>query len=239
MDRMQVSEEKTKGVPEISFSCIVLPKLPRHKQLIQQIKPPISTMSRRMLLLDGKEHDISNLAMRPTPLCSMYPNARLLMKHDVENIVGRRASPECPNSPPRTTAQERLSDTLSHMRSAQLLPLAPPQLVVEKTPEPQYKQKNTDLENPTTCDDYIKVSEGLILPLCSAEETRRALMEKRVDRHICLRCSQVVGCMDTARYVLCPRCRCIMRTGVGNREGYVALGFCYEKYLHEIMNAAA
>ena len=126
MDRMQVSEEKTKGVPEISFSCIVLPKLPRHKQLIQQIKPPISTMSRRMLLLDGKEHDISNLAMRPIPLRSMYPNARLQMNHDVENIVGQRATTKSPTSPPRTTPQKRLSDTISNMRSAQLLPLAPP-----------------------------------------------------------------------------------------------------------------
>ena len=230
-------------------------------------------MPRRTLQLDGTEHDISNLVMQPIRH-RMYPIARLLTSHDVEDI-GRIGT----TSPPRITPQERLSatvghmrlgrlvspvppvppppllvmektatqlqykkenkcDTLGHIRLAHLLSLAPPPpplpplpLVIEKTEPQQYKQEDTALESSVICDDYIKVSDGLILPLCSAKETIRALGEKRIARYVCLFCSQVVGCMETAHYVLCPQCRCIMRTGIGNGEGYVGLGFCYEKYL--------
>lgn len=78
------------------------------------------------------------------------------------------------------------------------------------------------------------------------------LEELNVARHECWNCRMVLGCIDTAHYVICPTCRCVMLTAVSDNgsgtqtfdqdhatpassasateEPCVGLVFCYNEY---------
>jgi hypothetical protein len=86
-------------------------------------------------------------------------------------------------------------------------------------------------------DDWVNVTPELKLPLYNSKAAIRALKKKQIARHECWSCASVLGCMDTAHYVLCPNCRCIMPTAttkknnqVAGEQQYVGLGFLYNLY---------
>jgi hypothetical protein len=106
------------------------------------------------------------------------------------------------------------------LRQGGKLELAPPVEVNRRASI----EKNREIQ--TT--DWVFVSKDLRLPLWGTSRTIEALKEQKITRHVCLSCSSVLGCIDTAHYILCPQCRCIMATGMTTGESGVGLGFYYD-----------
>ena len=179
--------------------------------------------NRLMLRIDGICYDVSNLITRP-PRKSLYPTLCSLpqaYKMEIPRGQHSQSAVECiPNSMPSRGAFEASScyggTCFANTESSQGL--------------------SVTWQGPQQTMDYIQVAPNLRLRLKGSIDTTLAIKERRIARHVCMNCRMTIGCIDSAHYVICPYCRCVLPTGLesfnnNNSNSYQEQFAVYGPYL--------
>jgi hypothetical protein len=169
------------------------------------------SMKPLILLHDGKEYDVSNLSMKhQMARVRLYPSPSTIPSHDIHPRQRHRF------------AEAHVNPSHLHLHHSQ--GPAHPDAESDAADATEDDEATGDTESDqlhlhtSRSVEFVQLPHDLRLPLRGSMDTILALKEHGVTRHECWSCRVVLGCIDTAQYIICPFCRCVMPTAVGDNS---------------------
>mmetsp|Transcript_18291 Transcript_18291/g.25778 ORF Transcript_18291/g.25778 Transcript_18291/m.25778 type:complete len:320 (-) Transcript_18291:1125-2084(-) len=161
-------------------------------------------------VLDWNEqlYDLSNLCLQSdenneeTDINCRYSNRVARRMYNRSDTRSRRCPPDCSTLYP-------LKESISVLRIQRSPPPSTDGSRVDTSESMSSKERKRHRNQIKNHSFFLEILPGVSVTLRGSTETQKALRNGNITRVQCMECAANPYCIDDAKYVLCPHCKCI------------------------------